>query len=37
VEVIENATASPKQKGIAKEEISTLLKEAIAEGNQQLK
>jgi hypothetical protein len=37
VEAIENATAPLKQKGIAKAEISTLLEEAIAEGNQQLK
>jgi hypothetical protein len=37
VEAIENTTAPSKQKGIAKAEISTLMKEAIVEGNQQLK
>jgi hypothetical protein len=37
VEALENATAPPKQKGVATTEISTLLKEAIAEGNHQLK
>jgi hypothetical protein len=37
VEAIENATAAPKRKAGTKEEISSLLKEAIAEGNQTLK
>jgi broad specificity polyphosphatase/5'/3'-nucleotidase SurE len=37
VEVIENATAAPKKRVGAKEEVSSLLKEAIAEGNQMLK
>jgi hypothetical protein len=37
VEAIENATTTPKRKTGTKEEISTLLKEAIAEGNQTLK
>jgi hypothetical protein len=37
VEAIENATTAPKQRVGAKEEISSLLKEAIAEGNQMLK
>jgi hypothetical protein len=37
VEAMENATAAPKRKGVAKEEISSLLKDAITEGNQTLK
>jgi DNA anti-recombination protein RmuC len=36
-EAIENATAAPKRRAGTKEEISSLLKEAIAEGNQALK
>jgi hypothetical protein len=37
IEAIENATAAPKKRAGIKEEISSLLKEAIAEGNQTLK
>jgi hypothetical protein len=37
VEAIKNATAAPKRRIGAKEEISSLLKEAIAEDNQTLK
>jgi hypothetical protein len=37
VEAIENVVAAPKRRTGTKEEISTLLKEAIAEGNQTLK
>jgi hypothetical protein len=37
VKAMENATAVPKCKGVAKEEISSLLKDAIVEGNQTLK
>jgi ATP phosphoribosyltransferase len=36
-EAIENATAAPKQRTGTKEEIYSLLKEAIAEDNQMLK
>jgi hypothetical protein len=36
VEAIENVTVAPKQRAGTKEEISSLLKEAIAEGNQTL-
>jgi hypothetical protein len=34
---IENATAAPKRSGVPKEEITSLVKDAIAEGNQILK
>jgi hypothetical protein len=37
VEAVENATATPKQRPIAKAKISTLVKEAIATGTQTLK
>jgi hypothetical protein len=37
VEALENATAAPKRNGMPKEEITALLKDAIAEGNQTLK
>jgi hypothetical protein len=37
VEAIENATAAPKRRAGTKEEISSLVKEAIAEGSQTLK
>jgi hypothetical protein len=37
VEAIENATAAPKRRAGTKEEISSLMKEAIAKGNQTLK
>jgi hypothetical protein len=37
VEAIENTTAAPKRRAGTKKEISSLLKEAIAKGNQTLK
>ena len=37
IEALENATAAPKKKRVAKVDITSLLKEAIGEGNQSLK
>jgi hypothetical protein len=37
IEALENATAAPKKKKVAKVDITSLLKEAIAKGNQSLK
>jgi Zn-dependent M16 (insulinase) family peptidase len=34
---MENATAAPKRSGVSKEELTSLVKDAIAEGNQNLK
>jgi hypothetical protein len=34
---MENATASPKRSGVPKEELTSLVKDAIAESNQNLK
>jgi hypothetical protein len=37
VVAMENATAAPKRSGVPKEELTSLVKDAIAEGNQNLK
>jgi hypothetical protein len=37
VEALENATAATRKSGVPKDEISALLKDAIAKGNQTLK
>jgi hypothetical protein len=37
VEALENATSTPKRNRVPKDKINTLLKDAIAEGNQALK
>jgi hypothetical protein len=37
VVAMENATAAPKRSGMPKEELTSLVKDAIGEGNQNLK
>jgi hypothetical protein len=37
IEELENATAAPNKSGVAKDEITALMKDAITEGNQTLK